>query len=449
VGATKINRIRRLWSEQRSSVISLVGRGLSALGALVTMGLVVSRFTPIEQGYYYTFQGLIALQIFLEMGMSGVVLTSASHEVAALTWAGGRLVGSELSLGRLAALWRITAWWYSVAAVAVLVIIIPVGAWFLNRHGHNGQAASWQGPWVALGVAAAGNVALVGLLAFVEGLGRVALAAAVRLVQAVVLVAAFAGAALLGWGLWSAAVMIAASALAGAAVLGVQALPVITQIVRTTRDPSVSWRQDLLPFQWRIAVSWMAGYAIFQMMTPAVFAYHGAAAAGRFGLGLQVATGISSTAGAWLQVRQSPWAQAVARQDWRSLDRSLGRAGFATVLLAILGAGAALGLLALVPRLAPGLGGRLPPLGVIVPLLLVSIISQWPNAIATYLRAHKREPFLYPSVALALLMIGGCLGVAPIDPAALGWYYCGSVLLVAVGGGTALLIILRRRWHGA
>jgi hypothetical protein len=448
VGANILKHARRLWGEQRASVISLAGRAVSALGALVTMGLVVSRFTPVEQGYYYTFQGLIALQIFLEMGMSGVVLTSTSHEVATLTWEGGRLGGPERSLGRLAALWRIAAFWYSGAAVAVLVIVIPVGAWFLGRHAHNGPA-TWQGPWVALGVAAAVNVALVGLLAFVEGLGRVTLAAAVRLVQAVALVAAFACAALLGWGLWSAATMVAASALAGAVVVGARALPVIAQIVRTPRDRSISWRQDLLPFQWRIAVSWMAGYAIFQMMTPAIFAYHGAAVAGRFGLGLQLATGISATAGAWLQVRQSPWAQAVARKEWRVLDRSLARAGLVTISLAALGSVAALGLVAVIPRLVPHLASRLPPLAILLPLLVVSVVSQWPNAVATYLRAHKREPFLYPSVALALLMIGGCLGVAPIDPAALGWYYLASVLLVAVGGGTVLWMVLRRRWHGA
>ena len=41
----------------------------------------------------------------------------------------------------------------------------------------------------------------------------------------------------------------------------------------------VAWRREILPFQWRISVSWMSGYFIFQLFTPMLFTNQGAVAA--------------------------------------------------------------------------------------------------------------------------------------------------------------------------
>jgi len=53
--------------------------------------VVIARFlTPSEQGYYYTFNSLVALQIVFELGFSFVILQLAAHERAQLSFLPGR-----------------------------------------------------------------------------------------------------------------------------------------------------------------------------------------------------------------------------------------------------------------------------------------------------------------------------------------------------------------------
>ena len=58
----------------RPVAYTLVSRGWGLLSGLVTLLLVVRYLTPDEQGYYYTFASLLAMQILFELGMSVVVM---------------------------------------------------------------------------------------------------------------------------------------------------------------------------------------------------------------------------------------------------------------------------------------------------------------------------------------------------------------------------------------
>jgi hypothetical protein len=58
--------------------------GQGAAG-LITAIFIVRYFSPAIQGYYYTFANLLALQIFLELGLSGAITAFAAHEWAKLS----------------------------------------------------------------------------------------------------------------------------------------------------------------------------------------------------------------------------------------------------------------------------------------------------------------------------------------------------------------------------
>ncbi len=45
----------------------------------------------------------------------------------------------------------------------------------------------------------------------------------------------------------------------------------------------ISWRREVWPFQWKIAVSWLCDYFIFQLFTPVLFAFRGPVEAGQDG----------------------------------------------------------------------------------------------------------------------------------------------------------------------
>ena len=44
----------------------------------------------------------------------------------------------------------------------------------------------------------------------------------------------------------------------------------------------ISWRKEVFPMQWKIALSFMSGYFVFQLFTPVLFHYQGAEVASQF-----------------------------------------------------------------------------------------------------------------------------------------------------------------------
>ena len=63
---------------------ALLARGWRVVGGVISLLLIAKFLTPEIQGYYYTFQSLIALQVFVELGLVVVVVSVTSHEWAKL-----------------------------------------------------------------------------------------------------------------------------------------------------------------------------------------------------------------------------------------------------------------------------------------------------------------------------------------------------------------------------
>jgi hypothetical protein len=90
--------------------------------------------------------------------------------------------------------------------------------------------------------------------------------------------------------------------------------------------------------QWRIALSWVSGYFIFQLFTPVLFAYQGAVVAGQMGMSLSIATALNTLALAWINTKAPMFGLLIARGEFAALDRlffrSLRQATIVAVLLA-------------------------------------------------------------------------------------------------------------------
>src|SRR5581483_9084023 len=98
----------------RAIAFTVVARAWSSIAGLVTVGLIARFLTQKEQGYYYTFGSLIALQIVFELGFAFVILQMASHERAHLVLhKDGTISGERTAHARLASVFQKTVRWYS------------------------------------------------------------------------------------------------------------------------------------------------------------------------------------------------------------------------------------------------------------------------------------------------------------------------------------------------
>src|SRR6266849_11068765 len=120
-------RFARAAQLDRPLLWGLAAKLWSGLSAQLTAGVVLFCFSPEIQGYHYTFLALLGIQVFFELGLSGVLTTFASHEWARLKLdAHGRVEGDPEALSRLASLARFGLRWFGICA-GVLVVALMLG----------------------------------------------------------------------------------------------------------------------------------------------------------------------------------------------------------------------------------------------------------------------------------------------------------------------------------
>jgi hypothetical protein len=413
----------------------------------VTLLLIAARFTRELQGYYYTFFSLLALQVFVELGLGQVILQFASHEWSRLSLdEQGRIVGDSEALSRLVSLGRFAFRWYAVGGALVAAVLGFAGFVFFSCSLHVG--IEWVKPWVVLCALTGIGLCLQSLWSLLEGCNQVAQVYGYQLGQTVLSSLAVWLAIWLGTGLWTAPV----SSIVGLVWAGLFLYTRYRRFFRAFLAPvsgtRVGWRAEMLPLQWRIALSWLSGYFCFSLFTPALFKFRGPIAAGQMGMTWALVSALSTISATWIYAKAPRFGMLVAKKDYAALDRLALRSGAASFGMTCCGAIVLEGLVFLLHTLKHPLAARLlPPLPTGL-FLLATVLMQISYPQSAYLRAHKREPL----VGLSVLM-GVLVGLSTVS---LGWRYGATgmaagylavVALVALPIGTVILYRCRAAWH--
>jgi len=395
--------LRTVLGLDRAIGFTVLARFWGSAAGLVTVALIARFLSPAEQGYYYTFGSLVALQIIFELGFSFVILQLASHERAALSISHDyEITGNPTARARLASVIQKSVRWYSVAALLMFATVLPLGVYFFSSHDHAGPRVSWLAPWCLDALMAALNFQLDPLLSFLEGCGYVPEVARLRFMQSVT-------GSLLAWlalilhhGLFAPSMMLCGMALASLVWLAGKR-KLLFGLLRHHAGPNrISWGAEVWPFQWRIAVSWFCGYFIFWLFNPVLFAFRGPVEAGQMGMSLSLANAIQAIAVSWVSTKSAPFGTLIARKEFGRLDHAFFQAIRQAVGVAIAGALTAwLGVTYLNLHHIRFAQRLLDPMSIAM-LMITMITNVAIFAQAYYLRAHKQEVLLLNSVVGAL-----------------------------------------------
>lgn len=413
------------------------------------LAAMARNLSPAEQGYFYTFQSVLALQIFFELGMTSVLIQVTSHESAPLDTSMGALPPEgSIAVSRLSSLLRYLASWYSRASGLFFVCVFISGVIFFFRSRGGLDVHEWIGPWLFSTAMTALSMGFQAMVAFTEGVGRINRAAKVRAVFGMTTVTTLLLGMSLGAELYAPGLSLLAGISVGMTVL-FRENGILLREIWMRRDPNlkIGWTKELWGFQWRMALSWISGYLIFQFSTPVVFKLLGSVEAGRYGITQQVGNGISALSMAWATTRQAQWGRWIAAGDrvsldhdfWATLKRTAGVNGLLACLF--------LGFMLLGSHWLPQYVQRFAPIQVVVLLLLCGLLNQIIFTEAMYLRAHKTEPLLVTSVAGALIMGIGSLLVASHGILPLAVLYVCSTLLIGLLWGTRIFLREKRKWE--
>ena len=416
----------------------------------VGLFLVATFLTRIEQGYYYTFVSILGLAVFFDLGLEYVIVQFTSHEMAGLKWSPqGKLEGDPVAKARLAGIFRLSLKWYGVASLLTIALVGPVGFWFFAQRSAQHPEVLWQTPWVWAVVTAGIGLCTSPVLAVLEGTGLVAEVGRLRFIQAI------AGNLMLWLALCARWALIAiplvsttSLVLAGVWLLSAKRQALADLLSFSHHAASFSWRSELLPMQWKIAVAYLSNYFVFQVGTPVLFTYQSPAAAGRMGLSLSIMLAVLAVGGAWINTKGPRFGTLIARRDFQQLDALFHRALRQSFGVVFLG-----GLLLWIAVLVLNLAGHRLSERILAPapfaLLVIALLAYHVfDCEAIYLHAHKQDPFLpislvaAPILGVSTYFLGRFYGAAGIIA---GWAIL--VPLVYLGWGTWIFTRKRRDWH--
>ena len=391
------------------SVILLRAWQISSGGFLVI--LIPNCLTSIEQGYYFTFSSLVALQVFFELGMSQVLIQMVGSECAHVKIDKNYIAsGKNENIQRLRSLIKITEKWYLIASVIFLIFTIIFGVLFFYSKGDL-ELSSWIYQWIILVLFSSINLYLVGSLTIIEGCNLVSKVAYLRLRQSIAGTVLMAVVLIYGGGLWAPILMPFTACVVTLSWMYKNKWP-IKKILNGQyiydADLSYSWRKDIFPFHWRIAISWISGYFIFQLFSPIAFSRFGAIEAGKLGLTMAIFSALLTISMSWINAKLPKFSALVAKNNRILLNELFIKSLRNSVIFLVLGVSAIFVVYRFLMEYNFNYVDRFSSIPVILAIAIATIANCIIFSLAAYMRAHRKEPMLWPSI------IGGIFSVIAI-----------------------------------
>ena len=400
-----IRNIAKAIGVDKSIAYSSGARIIQAFTGAASIFFIAQFLNKAEQGFYYTFGSIIAIQVFFELGLTNIITQYVAHELAYLNWKNTTtLEGKERNHSRLAHLLRFSVRWYAVIGIILFVVLLGVGDVFFEYYSTSNEDISWQAPWMLVCLGTALNLFISPLLAIIMGLERVKEVMKMRFYQQLIIpLSTWLGLAI-GFHLYVLGIASILSVIYVITYVYCTDLKLILRnLWRFKISDRVSYMQEIFPYQWKIALSWVSGYFIFQLFNPVLFAYSGAVVAGQMGMTLAVLNGINAFSYSWINTKVPTLSKLIALNDYSKLD-SIFNITVKRMLMVCLFLLAIMFLCVWgLQKLDIPLGNRFLPFIPMLLMMVALIVHQLVGAWATYLRCHKKEPFLKNSIVSGIL----------------------------------------------
>jgi hypothetical protein len=381
---------------------ALLGNVLSAVAGPVTVYFIATRFSPVLQGYYYTFGSIVSLQFIAELGLGQTVMQFISHEWPFLRMRpGGRLTGETEPLQRTISLARAYVRRNTALALVSGLALYAIGVVVLSRP--SGEAIAWQAPWAMLCTTVVLNFCVSPFWSLLQGCNQLSSFWLYRglqqLLNAVVLWVSIA----LGADLWSLSIAGFFTFVFTVSFLFMLYPKFVGTFLVPPEGPPVFWSRDVWPMQWRIAISWFSAYFTAQMFPPLLFHTSGPVVAGQMGMTITLGTIVLAFATNWVVTKAPRFGSLIARQEFRELETLFTRSFVVSNAVAV--SMAALAWVAVYSLRLHGvpLADRILPLPLTALYLLAVVLNAATTSMSVYLRAHKKEPLAGAYVASTLL----------------------------------------------
>jgi hypothetical protein len=225
---------------------------------------------------------------------------------------------------------------------------------------------------------------------------------------------------------------------------------ILLQLLNVSKGFVYNWKKEIIPLFVKYAFSFSSGYFIFQIYTPLMHYFHGPVYSGKVGITLALVMAIFSMSNIWMYTITPKMNMFVSQKLWNNLDSlfkkrlllSLGTYLFISIVLFLFLV--LFGKMWIIPKIT----ARFLPVTSVIILLVCYFLQVIINSWALYLRGHKQEPYMVPSVVSAVwIAITTYFAGRFMSPV---WFFLGFLTSYIWGTPVDYIIYKRCRikWHG-
>lgn len=433
---------------------SSISQVVAGVTGVFSVFFITTFLTGVEQGFYYTFGSILALQVFFELGLTGIMTQFVAHEASHLKLKDNlEYEGDYTYKSRLASLVHFCVRWYMVLAIIVFVFLLIAGFVYFDRFGSEHEEVSWRIPWGLICMGTSIKLFQSPFNSILMGLGKVKEMTKIGFWQQMVLPSISWIGLVVGFKLYIVGISYFSSVILWQLFVHKTGLEkIIINLWEVKVTERVMYVKEIFPYQWKIALSWISGYFIFQLFNPVLFATEGAVVAGQMGMTLTALNAIQGFSRSWLNTKVPLYSTLIARKDYFSLDHVFQKTLFqmtsicATLLFIFIF------VMWILNNTKFRFNGSILAERFLygVPLLLLSIsvlLQQFVSSWATYLRCHKKEPFLLYSIlsgiacCLSTFVLGNLYGLNGIT---IGYFI---ISIVFFPFAYLIYKTKRKEWH--
>jgi len=370
-----------------------------AVAGCVTLLLLTKYTDAASMGWYYSFISLAAIYMVFDHGLSGILINKAAAEIpSAMTTQYKNLSAADkLTFYQIChASFKI----YRKIALAFWIIIAPFGLYFFSQE--SSPFIQWQIPWVILVTILTLNLLLLPFASIIEGAGAINQVYKIRLLQSLV------GPAIC-WALivndhliWATIAVPTVVAITQLAWLSRRWKEVFTFL--HVKPPSeISWDKVMLPFEARVAVTFVSGYVLNPLITLVLFKTHGPGVAGVMAVSLTIANMIALISFSAITSAVPRLTKKAVLRNWKSMDRLFRKGVLHASLIYLMGT--ILFFLILLWPLVSFVASRLLNIELLAILFVAIFAGHIVMALTLKVRAYLGEPLMPTSIATSLIFL--------------------------------------------
>lgn len=363
------------------------------LSGIALIAILPLTTTIDEQGIYYALLGLVSLYVVADLGLSTALINFISHQIDP----NDQSTIDRVKTANLARLVSFAKKWAIYGSILLGIFVYIFGTIVLDNYFL--EYPLLHSALLLICVATIFTFQLFIGFAILEGLNNVTEAFFLRTIYVITLISIQVIMLASGLSYFSLAIgQITALAVASIIFL-LRNYPYLKQIGKaSTNATDLSIRKKVIPFQLRVAVSWLFGFLPIQLMPTLLIGSLGAAWAGRIGMTQQLVTAISATAFIFVQTVVPKLGQLVASGhncEIKKIYKIAVRRSFAITMLGIITIVIAK---ILMEYVSPEIADRILPLQLLIVFITLGLINWITFARAALARTYHQEIMFWPTI---------------------------------------------------